>query len=84
MHNEDCLGLSEIRLMIASGDAFQESISTSTKTGDAPVIKIARAQLMIVKLGIITSSPGFKSKALKASSSAAVPLETEIPHLRLW
>ena len=34
---------------------------------------------MIVKLGIITSSPGFKSKALKASSRAAVPLETEIP-----
>jgi hypothetical protein len=78
------LVFSEIRLIIASGEAFQESISTSTQTGVAPVIKIARAQLMIVKLGMITSSPGFKSKALKASSSAAVPLETEIPNLRLW
>ena len=70
MHNEDCLGLFRNKIDNRIRKTFQESISTSTKTGVAPVIKIARAQLMIVKLGMITSSPGFKSKALTSSSAA--------------
>ena len=38
---------------------------------------IAKAQEIIVNEGIITSSPGFKLSALRATISAAVPLVTE-------
>src|ERR1700761_9556489 len=40
-------------------------------------------QEMIVNAGRITSSPGLMSSASIAASSAAVPLQTATPHLRL-
>ena len=51
--------------------------SESTSTGVAPVRTTASAQEMIVKVGMITSSPGPRSSASTAICSAAVPLHTD-------
>ena len=55
---------------------FQFSLSQSTSTGLAFCLRTANAFEIIVKFGIITSSPFLISNAFIAISSAAVPFET--------
>ena len=62
---------------------FQVLGSESTKTGLAPLFIIAKAQEIIVNVGIITSSPGPIFKAATAISNAAVPFEQAIPYFLL-
>ena len=60
---------------------FQVSISLST-TGFKPCLIKHMAEDIIVKVGIITSSP-FKFSDLITISKAAVPLETATPNFLL-
>ena len=62
---------------------FQLLKSESTKTGFNFILITAKAVEIIEKVGIITSSFGFKLRAFKATSSAAVPLETAIAYFLL-
>ena len=57
-------------------------MSLSTNTGTAPSLVTAMAHDMIVKVGMITWSPSPIPRACTATSSAAVPLDTEIPYFR--
>src|SRR3989339_2115571 len=59
----------------------QISGSISTKTGLAPKRIAAIAQEMIVKEGMMISSPFFIPAAYNAVSNAAVPLQTAMPYL---
>ena len=43
---------------------FHVAVSQSTATGTRPALTTAAAQLMIVKVGMMTSSPGFKSQRI--------------------
>ena len=55
---------------------FQVIGSQSTTTGFKPFLITAIKLETIVKFGIITSSPFFKSRLFTAISKAAVPLDT--------
>src|SRR5438034_4963101 len=66
-----------------SGHMFQVEGSASTSTGIAPALTMAAAQEMIVKVGRMTSSPEFSWRAATAAVSAAEPLQTATPCLRL-
>ena len=46
----------------------------STKTGVPPALWMAPAVAKKVKAVVMTSSPGFRSRAWSGSSSASVPL----------
>ncbi|MNK65515.1 hypothetical protein D3C87_848120 [compost metagenome] len=62
---------------------FQVNGSESTRTGLAPARMTAAAQEMMVKVGMITSSPSWIPKAEMAASKAIEPLQTAMPCLRL-
>jgi len=64
-----------------AGSRFCVSSSTSAKTGTAPTWSAAVALATKVKAGTITSSPGRTPAALRATSSAAVPLDTATARL---
>ena len=55
------------------------SFLQSTTTGMAPARTTAAAQEMIVKLGMMTSSPAPICKAARATSIATLPLHTATP-----
>ena len=59
---------------------FQVLSSISIKTGTPPSLIIALAHEMIVKEGMITSSPGSIPIPYAATSIAAVPLVTATPY----
>ncbi|MBA7695658.1 hypothetical protein ES703_104290 [subsurface metagenome] len=58
----------------------KESTSQSTRTGLRLLYMQARAQETMVNVGIITSLPDGKSKALRANIKASVPLLTTMPY----
>jgi hypothetical protein len=59
-----------------AGSMLYERRSTSTNTGFAPISAIISAVAKNVNGTVITSSPGFTSRAMSAISSASVPLAT--------
>ena len=59
---------------LASGDLQANSYQISMNTGFAPRNAIISAVAIKVKGVVMISSPGFISSAIKASSSASVPL----------
>src|ERR1035438_6387515 len=61
---------------------FQVAGSESTRTGVAPACTMAAAQEMMVNVGIMTSSPGPRSRAVTAATRAAEPLQTAMPYFR--
>ena len=63
---------------IVAADIFQVPSSTSTKTGTKPESTTAIAQETIVNDGRMTSLPRGRLRALTATWSAAVPLQTPI------
>ena len=60
------LVLEEMAFFIPETSILNVSISTSTKTGVKPNSKITSIVDAYVKSGVITSSPGFRSNAIKA------------------
>ncbi|OQA35002.1 MAG: hypothetical protein BWY56_01808 [Acidobacteria bacterium ADurb.Bin340] len=60
---------------MASGSALKVTGSRSTKTGFAFNRATTPAVAKKVKLGMMTSSPGFRSRAMRATSRASVPLD---------
>src|SRR6185436_10633742 len=74
------LVLGVMRASMSAARMFQVSGSQSTQTGVAPARTTAAAQEMMVKLGMITSSPGPMPSAATASSRAAEPLLTATPN----
>ena len=69
-----------IFLITSCGLIFQVDISMSTSTGFKSNLTTQSAVDIIENAGIITSSFGFRLRAFKATSSAAVPLETAIAY----
>ena len=61
---------------ISRASILQLSGSMSTKTGLPPSSTIISAVAAKVKGVVMTSSPGFRSSAISAISSASVPLAT--------
>ena len=59
---------------------FQFFGSASIKIGVAPELMTAETQEIIVKVGMMTSSPSLIPNAFTAISNAAVPLETATPY----
>ena len=57
---------------------FAVSGSTSTNTGLAPTSAMTSAVATKVKGEVMTSSPGPISRAIRAISSASVPLATDM------
>ena len=76
MCNNNCFSFLDILFLSSSISIFQSSSLQSIKIGVAPNLITANAFEIIVKLGIITSSPFFIPTAFNAISKAAVPLET--------
>ena len=70
---------SEIFFSICVTSIHQVAGSESTRTGTAPLYTAACAQEMMVKEGMMISSPGCRSNAATASCSAVVPLLTAMP-----
>ena len=68
---------------MSSALIFQVFISQSIKTGFAFCFITEIALEIIVKLGIITSSPFFIPRAFTAISSAAVPFDTATEYFLL-
>ena len=62
-----------IAASIVAGSMQKVSLSTSTKIGLNPNKAITSVVAMYVNEGVITSSPGFKPKAIKAICKASVP-----------
>ena len=60
------LVLEEMAFFIPETSILNVSISISTKTGVNPKSKITSIVDAYVKSGVITSSPGFRSNAIKA------------------
>ena len=60
------------------GSMVKVTGSTSTNTGVAPVYMTARGQEMIVRSGMMTSSPALISRLATAKCNAAVPLDAVI------
>src|SRR5574341_172666 len=54
--------------------------SESTSTGTPPLYSTASAHEIIVKVGMITSSPGLRPRQATAACNATVPLLTAIPY----
>ena len=61
---------------IRAGSRLKPSRSTSAKTGEAPVQRIASTVAKYVNGGVTTSSPGPTPSATSASQSASVPEPT--------
>ena len=69
-----------IFLIIASGSTFQVDKLQSTKIGFRLHFTTHKAVEIIENAGIITSEPFLRLSDFKATSKAAVPLETAIPY----
>ena len=67
---------------ICATSMHQVTGSLSTSTGTAPARTTAAAHEMMVKAGMITSSPGPMRRAATAASSANEPLHTAMPKAR--
>ena len=67
----------------SSGRIFQFARSQSTATGFNPSFITHKAVEIIEKVGIITSSFFLRFKDFKATSNAAVPLETATAYFLL-
>ena len=71
-----------IAASISDASMLQVSGSMSTNTGLPPSSTIISAVAAKVKGVVMTSSPGFRSSAISAISSASVPLATVMQCLR--
>src|SRR3989338_7233448 len=75
------LVLEVIFFSICSVSMFQVFNSESTNTGFAPICTIGLQEPIMVKEGMITSSPALIPTAIKARWIAFVPLEQLTPYL---
>src|SRR5690348_7138037 len=65
---------------MAAGSMLNVSASMSTKTGVPPALWMVPAVAKNVNGVVMTSSPGFRSRALRGRSSASVPLAHPMPY----
>jgi hypothetical protein len=77
--DHDGLGARVIAASILAGSMHQVSGSTSTSTGRAPASMTTLAETMMLKSGMMSSSPGPTPSTSIAMYVPVVPLEQAIP-----